>query len=207
LFFGALWSRRLAAAAVDRGGAIKAVVLTACAIALFLSPLPAALAALAIAAAVLISRRFSTRDALDQVDWGLLALFVSLFVVQRGIALSGWTLAASDALLHSGVQLSRLVVLMPVTAVLSNLVSNVPAVMLLLPFVEPRAETGYALALAGTFAGNAVLVGSIANLIVAEQAERMGIRFGFAEHLRVGLPVTLVSLALAAGSLALIGTF
>ncbi len=197
----------VAAAAVDRGGAIKAVVLTACAIALFLSPLPAALAALAIAAAVLISRRFSTRDALDQVDWGLLALFVSLFVVQRGIALSGWTLAASNALLHSGVQLSRLVVLMPVTAVLSNMVSNVPAVMLLLPFVEPRAETGYALALAGTFAGNAVLVGSIANLIVAEQAERMGIRFGFAEHLRVGLPVTLVSLALAAGSLALIGTF
>ena len=56
---------------------------------------------------------------------------------------------------------------------------------------------GYALALASTFAGNALLIGSVANLIVVEQADRCGIRIGFRDHLRVGLPVTLVSLAAA----------
>jgi Na+/H+ antiporter NhaD/arsenite permease-like protein len=82
-------------------------------------------------------------------------------------------------------------------------VGNVPAVMLLLPFVDPSPQTGYTLALASTFAGNAVLVGSIANLIVAQQAERLGLHIGFREHLRIGLPVTLASLAVAA--LAMLG--
>jgi Na+/H+ antiporter NhaD/arsenite permease-like protein len=88
-------------------------------------------------------------------------------------------------------------------ALLSLAVGNVPAVMLLLPFVGRQPATGYAMALSSTFAGNAVLVGSIANLIVAEQAGRLGVRFGFREHLRVGLPVTLASLALAAGAMLL----
>jgi Na+/H+ antiporter NhaD/arsenite permease-like protein len=190
-----------AAEALDRRQASKALVLTAGAIALFLSPVPAALTALGIGAAVLISRRFPTRQALAEVDWGLLALFVSLFVVQRGIEASGWTVAARNALLGTGLPLSHPVVLVPLAALLSNLVSNVPAVMVLLPFVDAQPATGYALALASTFAGNAFLVGSIANLIVAAQAERLGIRLGFAEHLRIGLPITLVSLALAAADL------
>ena len=82
---------------------------------------------------------------------------------------------------------------------------NVPAVMLLLRFVpaEPALPVvGYALALASTFAGNALLIGSVANLIVVEQADRCGIRIGFRDHLRVGLPVTLVSLAAAIATLA-----
>jgi Na+/H+ antiporter NhaD/arsenite permease-like protein len=194
-----------AAVRVDRVGAWKAVLLAAAAIALFLSPAPAALVALAVGAAVLISRRLTTNAALAQVDWALLALFVSLFIVNRGISLSGWTVAAGDALLRSGVDLSRTAVLVPVAAVLGNLVSNVPAVMLLLPFVAARPAAGYSLALASTLGGNAVLVGSVANLIVAAQAERLGIRFGFREQLRVGLPVTLVSLTLAAAWLALAG--
>jgi Na+/H+ antiporter NhaD/arsenite permease-like protein len=94
-------------------------------------------------------------------------------------------------------------VLVAVVSVLGNLVGNVPAVMMLLPFVDRHPVTGYALALASTFAGNAVLVGSIANLIVAEQAEKLGIRFGFREHLGTGLPITLLSLALAAAAMAL----
>jgi Na+/H+ antiporter NhaD/arsenite permease-like protein len=136
-----------------------------------------------------------TRDMLAQVDWQLLALFVGLFVVVRGFELSGWTEAARGALARAHVDLSRPAALVPVVAVLSNLVSNVPAVLLLLRFVDRAAATGHLLALASTFAGNAVLVGSIANLIVAEQAERLGIPFRFRDHLKVGLPVTLVSLA------------
>jgi Na+/H+ antiporter NhaD/arsenite permease-like protein len=75
--------------------------------------------------------------------------------------------------------------------------------MLLLPFAGRQPASGYALALSSTFAGNAVLVGSIANLIVAEQAGRLGIRFGFREHLGSGLPVALISLLLAAAAMLL----
>jgi Na+/H+ antiporter NhaD/arsenite permease-like protein len=189
---------------VDRWQAGKAVALTVVAIALFLSPVPAALTALAVGAAVLASRRLSTLKALGEVDWSLLALFVSLFVVQRGIEGSGWTTVARDAMFGAGLNLAHPAVLVPTAALLSDLVSNVPAVMLLLPFVAGAPGAGYALALASTLAGNAVLVGSIANLIVAAQAERFGLRFGFSEHLRTGLPVALISLALSAADLMLL---
>jgi Na+/H+ antiporter NhaD/arsenite permease-like protein len=188
---------------LHRWQAAKAILLTAAAIALFLSPVPAPLTALGIAGFVLTSRRMRTRDMLAQVDWHLLALFVGLFVVGRGFEVSGWTEAARGALAAAGADLSHPAALVVAVSLLSLGVGNVPAVMLLLPFVGRQPATGYAMALASTFAGNAVLVGSIANLIVAEQAGRLGVRFGFREHLRVGLPVTLVSLALAAGAMLL----
>jgi Na+/H+ antiporter NhaD/arsenite permease-like protein len=188
---------------IHRWQATKAVLLTAMAIALFLSPVPAPLTALGIAGFVLTSRRMHTRDMLAQVDWNLLALFVGLFVVGRGFEVSGWTETARNALAGMGADLSHPAVLVVAVSALSLLVGNVPAVMLLLPFVGRQPATGYAMALASTFAGNAVLVGSIANLIVAEQAGRLGIRFGFREHVVTGLPVTLVSLALAAGAMLL----
>ncbi len=181
-----------------RPQAVKGVVLTFAAIALFLSPVPAPLTALGIAGVVLTSRRMHTRDMLALVDWHLLALFVGLFIVGRGFEVSGWTQAARDGLAAAGMDLSHPAVLVAAVALLGLAVGNVPAVMLLLPFVDRQPSTGYALALFSTFAGNAVLVGSIANLIVAEQAERLGVPFGFREHLRTGLPITLISLALAA---------
>lgn len=187
----------------QRWPAIKAVLLTAAAMALFLSPVPAPLTALGVAGLVLTSRWMRTRDALAEVDWTLLALFVGLFIVGRGFEVSGWTEAARNALAAAGADPSHPAVLLAAVSLLSLLVGNVPAVMLLLPFVSRQPATGYAMALASTFAGNAVLVGSIANLIVAEQAGRLGIRFGFREHLGTGLPVTLISLALATGALLL----
>lgn len=183
---------------LDHGEAAKAMVLTVVAIALFLSPVPAPLTALGIAGFVLTSRRMHTEEMLALVDWQLLALFIGLFVVVRGLEVSGWTEAAQHALLAAGADLGRGEVLVPAAALLGNVVGNVPAVILLLPFVPHQPEVGYALSLASTFAGNAVLMGSIANLIVAEQAGRLGIPLGFRAHLRVGLPVTLVSLALVA---------
>jgi Na+/H+ antiporter NhaD/arsenite permease-like protein len=183
---------------LDRREAIKALLLTVVAIGLFLSPVPAPLTALGIAGVVLTSRHMHTSDMLALVDWQLLALFAGLFIVVHGLEASGWTTVAQHALVAAGADLGRGVVLVPVAAVLGNLVGNVPAVMLLLPFVPHQPQLGYAFALASTFAGNAVLVASIANLIVAEQAERLGLRLGFRDHLRVGLPVTLVSLAIAA---------
>jgi len=187
---------------LDRREAVKAIVLTVAAIALFLTPVPAYLTGCAIAGVVLTSRRMHSRTMLGLVDWQMLALFVALFIVTRGLELSGWTEAGQRALAAVGLPLEQAGVLVPVVAVLGNLVGNVPAVMLLLHFVPQEPLLGYALALASTFAGNAFIVGSVANLIVVEQADRLGIRIGFREHLRVGLPVTLVSLALATAMLA-----
>ncbi len=186
--------------ALDRREAAKAIVLTVAAIALFLTPVPAYLTGCALAGIVLTSRRMHSRTMLGLVDWQMLALFVALFIATRGLELSGWTGAGQRALAEAGLPLAQVGVLVPVVALLGNLVGNVPAVMLLLRFVpaEPaQPVVGYALALASTFAGNALLIGSVANLIVVEQADRLGIRIGFRDHLRVGLPVTFVSLAAA----------
>lgn len=183
---------------LERTQAIKAIVLTAAAIVLFLSPNPASLAALAIGGVVLTSRKMHTRTMLALVDWQMLVLFVGLFVVTRGFELAGWTEALRHGLAGAGLDLERPAVLVPAAALLGNLVGNVPIVMLLLRFVPPEPIVGYALALASTFAGNAILVGSIANLVVAEQAQRYGIAVSLREHLKVGLPVTLASLAVAA---------
>jgi Na+/H+ antiporter NhaD/arsenite permease-like protein len=89
--------------------------------------------------------------------------------------------------------------------VASNLFSNVPAVLLLAPLVDAAqgGRTAYlTLAMASTLAGNLTLVGSVANLIVAEGARRAGERVGFGDYLRVGVPITLATLALGAAWLA-----
>ncbi len=187
----------------DRQQAAKALVLTAVALVLFLSPVPAHWTALGVAALVLTSRRMYTRPTLALVDWHLLALFCGLFVVNRGLEASGWTAALIAWVERAGVDLSAGGVLVGAVAGLGLLVGNVPATMLLLPIVPSDLEVGYAIALASTFAGNAILFGSIANLIVAERAESLGVTVGFRDHLRVGVPVTLVSLAAAALAMAL----
>jgi Na+/H+ antiporter NhaD/arsenite permease-like protein len=83
------------------------------------------------------------------------------------------------------------------TLLLSNVVSNVPAVMLLLQ-VAKEPSAGPLLALVSTLAGNLLIVGSIANIIVVDAAARQGIRIDWRSHARVGVPVTLATLAIAA---------
>jgi Na+/H+ antiporter NhaD/arsenite permease-like protein len=88
--------------------------------------------------------------------------------------------------------------------VLSNLVSNVPAVMLLLPSAQPAAggHGGLTLALVSTLAGNLLIVGSIANIILVDAARREGVVIDWGRHARTGVPVTLLTLAVTAGWLA-----
>jgi Na+/H+ antiporter NhaD/arsenite permease-like protein len=167
------------------------------------APIPREVLALAAAAVLLTSRRMASRDILGTVDWHLLVLFVGLFVVNFALADSGTLAVATRALERGGVDLTRPGVLFPLTVVLSNLVSNVPAVMLLLPQAT-RPAAGPLLALASTLAGNLIIVGSVANIIVVDQAARLGVRIGWRQHARVGVPVTLATLAIAAGWLALI---
>ncbi|WP_428569488.1 MAG: SLC13 family permease [Solidesulfovibrio sp. DCME] len=153
--------------------------------------------ALACAGALLLSRRMASRETLALVDWQLLLLFLGLFVVNREVAAAGFLTDLHDWLAGAGIDLGRPGWLFAVTAGLSNIVSNVPAVMLLLPGHEsPQQAT--VLAVSSTLAGNLLLPGSIANLIVADQAASLGVRLDFVRHAKVGLPVTAASLAVSA---------
>ncbi len=182
----------------------KGLAVTAAVMILFVfAPVPREVAALGAAGVLLLSRRMASRTMLGLVDWQLLVLFVSLFVVNHALAESGMLSSAMAGLAGAGLDPRHPATLFGTTVVLSNLVSNVPATMLLLPAaVHPKA--GAILALSSTLAGNLIIVGSIANIIVVDQAGRLGVRISWARHARVGIPVTAVTLALAAVWLALV---
>ncbi len=165
-----------------------------------LAPWPREVVALAGAGLLLLSRRLHSRDMLGLVDWQLLVLFMGLFVVNHALQATGLPQALVQRMAEAGWRLEHPATLFGATFLLSNLVSNVPAVMLLLPF--SGADAGPLLALVSTLAGNLLLVGSIANLIVADAAERHGVPFSWREHARVGVPVTLASMAICAAWLA-----
>lgn len=174
-----------------------AALLTAVVTAFLAAPWPREAVALAAAGILLLSRRMASREMIGLVDWHLLVLFAGLFVLNEAVERAGVLRALYDGLASAGVDLSDPVWLFAVTPLLSNLVSNVPAVMLLLPAASgPRA--GAVLALASTLAGNLLIVGSIANIIVVEQAARQGISIDWRAHARTGVPVTVATLAIAA---------
>jgi Na+/H+ antiporter NhaD/arsenite permease-like protein len=184
---------------VDRRQTMKGAVAAAFLVAAFVGGMPHALAALAVAAALIVSRRIATRRMMTQVDWPLLVLFAALFIVNAAFARTGLGAEALDFLAQAGLLPERLSVLAPLTLLASNTVGNVPAVILLLS-LWPEAPQGalYGLALLSTLAGNLLLIGSVANIIVAERAAASGVRLGFAEHARCGVPMTLLSMAVAA---------
>ena len=202
------WSRATIVPAVesppfDRWQTTKGVVVTVAVMTAFLvAPWPREVVALAGAGVLLISRRMASREMLGLVDWHLLVLFAGLFIVNAAIAQSGLMGGILMALRQAGLDLIHPWTLFAATAVLSNLVSNVPAVMLLLPAARHELS-GPVLALSSTLAGNLLIVGSIANIIVVDQAARLGVTIDWRTHARVGVPVTLVTLAVAAIWLAL----
>jgi Na+/H+ antiporter NhaD/arsenite permease-like protein len=159
------------------------------------APIP--LAALIAAALVLFTRRLKPERVFREIDWGLLVFFAALFVVTGAIEASGLGAHLFAALRPwaEGGPAS----LSGVAVVLSNLVSNVPAVMLFRPVVPTLAEPATAwltLAMATTLAGNLTLLGSVANLIVAEIARHRGVRLGFGEYLKAGTPIAVLTLLL-----------
>jgi len=126
-------------------------------------------------------------------------MFAGLFIVVAGAQNAVLTPAIlSEA---KALRLGDTAPLSAVTAVLSNLVSNVPAVLVLKPFVEQLADWQRAwlvVGMASTLAGNFTLVGSIANLIVAERARREGVAIDFWPYFRVGAPLTVITIVLGA---------
>jgi Na+/H+ antiporter NhaD/arsenite permease-like protein len=173
----------------------KGIIAVIALIALFFTPLPREVSAISIAGLLLCSRKQKTRDILGLVDWHLITLFCALFILIHGILQSNGLHNLTAQLAGHGFDLRNLSVLTWTSTILSNIFSNVPAVMLLLPLLSPENPVQwYTLALSSTFAGNLFLLGSIANLIVVEQAAAAGIRITFKDHAVIGIPVTLVSL-------------
>lgn len=159
---------------------------------------PREVAALVGAGVLLLSRRFHSSQVMGFVDWNLLVLFIGLFVVNHALETTGVAGQAVAWLGGQGVDLGEAGPLFLAAVGLSNLVSNVPAVMLLLPHLR-SADAGVTLALVSTLAGNLLLVGSIANLIVVDLARRSGVQIDWKAHARVGIPVALSTLALVWG--------
>jgi Na+/H+ antiporter NhaD/arsenite permease-like protein len=177
---------------------VKAVAVTVTAVALFFTGLPLELVALAAAAVVLLDR-IKPEKVYRQVDWSLLVMFTGLFIVVHAFqvhVVAGWGIEGWTWLLNRPTALLSLV-----SAGLSNLVSNVPAVLLLEPVAQavPTAtrETAWlALAMSSTLAGNLTVLGSVANLIVVENARREGVGISFWEYCKVGVPLTVLTLIL-----------
>ena len=183
----------------DRWQSTKGIAVASAVFALFLfAPLPREVVALIAAGLLMTSRKLHSHKMLGLVDWQLLVLFIGLFVVNHALAKTGFPQDAIRSFAAAGVDLAHPGPLFAAAFLLSNVVSNVPAVMLLLP-AATHDIAGLALALSSTLAGNLVVVGSIANIIVVGAAQRRGIAIGWKEHARVGVPVTLVTMAIAAG--------
>lgn len=184
--------------ALNRPQLAKAVVATLVLLGLFASPLPQETGVLLVAGAMLVSRRLATRDMLGMVDWHLLVLFAALFAVNHALGLTGLPAEMMGRLEAAGWLPDRLSVMTPLALVASNSIGNVPAVILLLKaWPAPPEGALYGLALLSTLAGNFLLPGSLANIIVAERAAAAGVRLGVVDHARCGVPVTLLSMTVA----------
>jgi Na+/H+ antiporter NhaD/arsenite permease-like protein len=144
---------------------------------------------------LLLTRRVSPAKIYREIDWPLLVMFVGLFIVVAGLEKTAIdpNLPALMRVLH----LNDSTVLGVVTAVLSNIVSNVPAVLVLKPFVEELHDPQRAwlvVAMTATLAGNFTLVGSVANLIVAQRAKARGVEVRFWPYFVIGAPLTVITI-------------
>lgn len=182
----------------DRRQTLKGTLLLMFVLVAFLfTPWPRAVVALCAAGVLLLSRRLASREMIGLVDWHLLVLFSGLFVVNHAVERAGLLRVVFTELSSVGIDLSRPAWLFAITPLLSNLVSNVPAVMLLLPAANGP-QAGAVLALTSTLAGNLLIVGSIANIIVVDEAAQQGVRIDWRAHARTGIPVTCATLTIAA---------
>ncbi len=182
----------------------RSAVVSAAMVVFFFLGQPVPKVALLAGAVLLITRRVRPERVYRQIDFPLLVLFAGLFVVVAGIEKTPWLpdlLAAAQRL-----QMERAPVFSALTAVLSNIVSNVPAVLMLRPFVihfhDPH-RGWLVLAMASTLAGNFTITGSVANLIVAQRARLEGVEVSFREYFRAGAPLTVITIAVGALLLAL----
>jgi Na+/H+ antiporter NhaD/arsenite permease-like protein len=186
-------------ARVHKAQLVKAVLVTLGVIAAFFAGVPVAMAALLGGALLLVTRAIKAHKVYQEIDGSLLLMFAGLFVVVAAaekILLTPEVIASVQAF-----HFANGYVLTFDTAVLSNIISNVPAVLALKPFVlglPDQHRIWLVIAMSATLAGNLTPVGSIANLIVAERARAAGIHVSLWAYCCAGIPITLATLALDA---------
>jgi Na+/H+ antiporter NhaD/arsenite permease-like protein len=183
---------------LDLSSLLKPLLIASGVVLAFLAGIPPVLAAATGAAILLISRSRDPRKLYAEIDWGLLVFFVGLFIIVGGAENAGLVgrlmQFAPRWNLHTTAGFTA------VTVLFSNLVSNVPAVMLLKSMVAGFANPSKAwllLAMASTLAGNLTITGSVANIIVAETA-KPDVHIGFWQYFRVGLPITAATVLVGA---------
>ena len=183
---------------VHRGLMWKSIMASLAMIAFFFGGWPVPKVAIVAAALLLITRRVKPEKVYRRIDWSLLVMFAGLFIVVAGIERT--SLERDLIELAGRLHLENAFLLSGFSAVLSNLVSNAPAVLVFKPFIAHLADPARAwltLAMSSTYAGNLTVVGSVANLIVIQQA-RHRVKIGFWEHFRVGLPLTVLTTLIGA---------
>jgi Na+/H+ antiporter NhaD/arsenite permease-like protein len=145
---------------------------------------------------MLFNARFVSRTMLERVDWDLLILFVGLFIVNGAFAKAGFATQLVTWLAGMGIDLHDGDVLFVISAVMSDITSNVPTVMLLLPFAGHDPLSGPLMALASGLASNLIIIGSLANIIVVDAAAAKGFRISFGDFAKIGIPVSVATLAI-----------
>jgi Na+/H+ antiporter NhaD/arsenite permease-like protein len=174
----------------------KSVAVSLAMVAGFFAGIPPAKVAIVAGAVLLLTRRVKSEKVYAEIDWTLLLMFAGLFIVVAGLehsVLSPEVIGAVGRL-----HLEQMPVLSGITAILSNIVSNVPAVLVLKPFIAPlqcQQQAWLTVAMASTLAGNFTLVGSVANLIVVQRARAQNVEIGFWEYFKVGAPLTVLTIS------------
>jgi len=187
-----------AAPEIDRVLLWKSLAVSAAMVLFFFAGWPVPKVAVIAGALLLVTRRINPENVYREIDWGLLVLFIGLFIVIAGLEKTGLPedLFAAASQHH----LDRTAPLSAFTAILSNLVSNVPAVLVFKGFVPHLRDAAHAwlvLAMSSTLAGNLTVLGSVANLIVIQKA-RNTVRISFWEYAKSGAPLTVATIALGA---------
>ncbi|HEY1433682.1 MAG TPA: anion transporter [Stellaceae bacterium] len=174
---------------------VKSVAVSFAMITAFFAGVPPAEAAIVAGAVLLLTRRIKSERVYAEIDWTLLLMFAGLFIVVAGLEQSVLSPEVIGAVGH--LHLERIPVLSAITAILSNIVSNVPAVLVLKPFIaqlQSQRQAWLTVAMASTLAGNFALVGSVANLIVVQRARAQNVEIGFWEYFKVGAPLTVLTI-------------
>lgn len=173
----------------------KSVIASAAMIVFFFAGAPVPKVAVIAGGLLLITRRVKPERVYREIDWGLLVMFIGLFIVVAAIEKT--PLATELFAFASRYHLEHTAPLSVFTALLSNLVSNVPAVLVfksVVPKLANPAQGWLTLAMSSTLAGNLTVLGSVANLIVVERARRE-VEIGFWEYAKAGIPLTALTLA------------
>jgi Na+/H+ antiporter NhaD/arsenite permease-like protein len=176
---------------------VKSVAVSLAMVVGFFTGIPPAEVAIVAGAVLLLTRRIKSEEVYAEIDWTLLLMFAGLFIVVAGLERS---VLSPDVIGGVGrLQLDRVPVLSVITVILSNIVSNVPAVLVLKPFIaqlQSQQQAWLTVAMASTLAGNFTLVGSVANLIVVQRARAQNVEIGFWEYFRMGAPLTMLTIGI-----------